>query len=69
MKLFIYLLYDITDGRIDFLIAENILCGIHEKHIKTSLDSQVVFLLSVAFTYSSFKEISFDCTLEQLLWY
>ena len=64
---FIDFFYYLSHCRINFLVAEDFLCGIHEKHIQTALDGQVVLLLSIAFAYSSFEEIALYGTFEKLL--
>ena len=67
------LLIDLVDdpfySLIDLLIAEDLFCGIHEKHIQTAFDSQVVLLLSIAFADSPFQQITLYGTLEELFRY
>ena len=67
--LFIDLVYDLSYGLVDLFVAEDFFCRIHEKHIQTAFDSQVVLLLSIAFADSSFQQIAFYGTLEELLRY
>lgn len=68
MMLFIYLVYDLSDSCVDILVAQNLFCRIHEKHIQAAFDSQVVLLLSITFAYSALQKIALHCALEELLW-
>ena len=63
VDLFYYLAY----GSIDLLVAHNFLCRIHEKHIQTILDDQVVLLFSIAFADAALEKIAFDGSFEQFL--
>ena len=67
--LFIDLVDDLSYSLVDLLIAEDLFCGIHEKHIQTAFDSQVVLLLSIALSDSSFKQIALYGALEELFRY
>ena len=67
--LFIDLVNDLSNSLIYLFIAEDFFCGIYEKHIQTAFDGQVVLLLSIAFADSSFKQIAFYGTLEELFRY
>ena len=58
---------DLTYGLIDLLVSHYFLGGIHEKHIQTTFDGQVVLLLSIAFADSALEQISFYSSFEQLL--
>ena len=69
VTLLIDLVDDLTYSLVDLLIAEDLFCGIHEKHIQTAFDSQVVLLLSIALADSSFKQIALYSTLEELFRY
>ena len=69
VTLLIDLVDDLTYSLVDLLIAEDLFCGIHEKHIQTAFDSQVVLLLSIALADSSFKQIAFYGALEELFRY
>ena len=62
------LVYYLTYGCIDLLVTQNFLCGIHEKHIQTILDGQVVLLFSIAFADAALEKIAFDGSFEQFLW-
>ena len=61
------LVYYLTYGCIDLLVTQNFLCGIHEKHIQTILDGQVVLLFSIAFADAALEKIAFDGSFEQFL--
>lgn len=67
--LFIDLVDDLSYSLIYLFVAEDLFCGIHEKHIQTAFDSQVVLLLSIALADSSFKQIALYSTLEELFRY
>ena len=67
--LLIDLIYDLSYGLINLFVAEDFFCRIHEKHIQTAFDSQVVLLLSIAFADSSFEQIAFYGALEELFRY
>ena len=67
--LFIDLFDDLSYSLIDLFVAEDFFCRIHEKHIQTAFDSQVVLLLSIAFADSSFQQIALYCALEELFRY
>ena len=67
--LFIDLVYDLSYSLIYLFVAEDFFCRIHEKHIQTAFDSQVVLLLSIAFSDSSFQQIALYSTLEELFRY
>ena len=69
VTLLIDLVDDLTYSLVDLLIAEDLFCGIHEKHIQTAFDSQVVLLLSIALADSSFKQIALYGALEELFRY
>ena len=69
VALLIDLVDDLTYSLVDLLIAEYLLGRIHEKHIQTAFDSQVVLLLSIALADSSFKQIALYSTLEELFRY
>ena len=69
VTLLIDLVDDLTYSLVDLLIAEYLLGRIHEKHIQTAFDSQVVLLLSIALADSSFKQIALHSTLEELFRY
>ena len=69
VTLLIDLVDDLTYSLVDLLIAEDLFCGIHEKHIQTAFDSQVVLLLSIALADSSFKQIALHSTLDELFRY
>lgn len=62
------LVYYLTYGCIDLLVTQNFLCGIHKKHIKTTIYVQVVLLFSVTFADATFEEIAFYGSFEQFLW-
>ena len=66
---FIYLLDDLSDCIIDFLIGEDFLCGIGEEYVETLLNCKVMLLLSETFPDSSFEQIAFHWSLEQFLRY
>ena len=67
--LFIDLVDDLSYSLIYLFVAEDFFCGIHEKHIQTAFDSQVVLLLSIALSDSSFKQIALYGALEELFRY
>ena len=67
--LFIDLVDDLSYSLIYLFVAEDFFCGIHEKHIQTAFDSQVVLLLSIALSDSSFKQIALYGALEELFGY
>ena len=67
--LFIDLVDDLSYSLIYLFVAEDFFCGIHEKHIQTAFDGQVVLLLSIAFADSSFQQIALYSTLEKLFRY
>ena len=60
------LFYNAADTCVDIRIAEDLLAGIDEKYIRASGCREGVFLLSPAFTYASFEEVSLDSPLEHL---
>ena len=67
VTLLIDLVDDLTYSLVDLLIAEDLFCGIHEKHIQTILDGQVVLLFSIAFADAALEKIAFDGSFEQFL--
>lgn len=67
--LFIDLVDDLSYSLIYLFVAEDFFCRIHEKHIQTAFDGQVVLLLSIAFADSSFQQIALHSTLEELFRY
>ena len=67
--LFIDLVDDLSYSLIYLFVAEDFFCRIHEKHIQTAFDGQVVLLLSIAFADSSFQQIALYSTLEELFRY
>ena len=67
--LFIDLVDDLSYSLIYLFVAEEFFCRIHEKHIQTAFDGQVVLLLSIAFADSSFQQIALHSTLEELFRY
>ena len=69
ITLFIDLIYDLSYSLIDLFIAEDFFCRVHEKHIQTAFDSQVVLLLSIAFAYSSLEQVALYSTFEELFRY
>ena len=69
ITLLIDLIYDLSYSLIDLFVAEDFFCRIHEKHIQTAFDSQVVLLLSIAFADSSLQHITLYGTLEELFRY
>ena len=67
VTLLIDLVDDLSYSLIYLFVAEDFFCGIHEKHIQTAFDGQVVLLFSIAFAYSSLEEIAFYGTFEEFL--
>ena len=63
----IKIFYDLADCRIDFLIGEYFLHGIHEEDVDVSFDRKHVLLLSPAFADTALQEIALHCPLERLL--
>ena len=61
------LLYDLSYGFIDLLVGHDLLCGIHEKHIQSVFDGQIVLLFSETLSYASFEQIALDGPLEKFL--
>ena len=64
---FVDLFYNLSDARINLFVCLNLFGGIDEKDVCSACCEEIVLLLSPAFPYSTFKQISLHGPFEQLL--